>query len=98
MIVTVTPTIGDGTVVRWYHDDTDTDNLYTTEPVVSASRNGVRVNVHLHEVPEAVMQEAQDAFEALSRDHNTNLRHLATHRRRGSLFGPYEPITAEADR
>ncbi|MGX4657087.1 hypothetical protein ACWCHM_26060 [Micromonospora sp. SCSIO 07396] len=92
MIVTVTPTLMDGTVVRWHWGESDANNP-GIEPIVSASRNGVRVGVYLHQVPADVMAAAQQAYDALSRDHHADLKHLATHRRRG-LFGPLEPVTA----
>ena len=88
MIVTVTPTIMDGTVVRWYHNENAVE--YGRE-MVSASRNGVRVNGYLTDVPGDVLSAAQQAYETLRRDDRTDISHLATHRRRG-LFGPLEPI------
>ncbi|MFD6565362.1 hypothetical protein [Micromonospora profundi] len=96
MIVTVTPTIMSGTVVRWYHDNDDLDRLPGIEPVASASRDGIRVGVYLHDVPAEVMQAAEEVHETLRRDPDADLSHLATHRKRGGLGGPYEPIAAEA--
>ncbi|MBM0235940.1 hypothetical protein JNW88_00360 [Micromonospora sp. ATA32] len=91
MIVTVTPTIGDGTVVRWYHDSAPLDAL-SHIATVSASRNGVLISGYLHEVPDDVMAAAKEVWQQLQRDHNADVQHLATHRKR-RMFGPYEPIT-----
>lgn len=90
MIVTVTPTIGDGTVVRWYADSAPLDAL-SHIAMVSASRNGVIVSGYLHEVPDDVMAAARDTYETLRRNRDADVRHLATHRKR-RMFGPYEPI------
>ncbi|TDC30086.1 hypothetical protein E1211_24895 [Micromonospora sp. 15K316] len=94
MIITVTPTIGDGTVVRWYPADTHTDLIPATMPAVSASRNGVLVNTYLHAVPEEVMTAAHEVWEQLRRDHDADVTALATHRKE-RLFGTYEPVTAK---
>lgn len=40
MIVTVTPTAMSGTVVRWYHPSAI--DSPSQQPLISASRNGVR--------------------------------------------------------
>lgn len=92
MIVTVTPTVIDGTVVRWYFVEVDAE-ISGVDPDISASRNGVRIGTFLHLVPADVLATAQQAHETLNADHHANLRHLATHRR-GGLFGPLKPITA----
>ncbi|WP_030487281.1 hypothetical protein [Micromonospora chokoriensis] len=92
MIVTVTPTIGDGTVVRWYYDADALADLHGIEPMVSASRNGVRIGTYLHCVPDEIMTTAQDAYEQLRRDSDADLKHLATHTRAG-LFAPLVPVT-----
>ncbi|MFG1659055.1 hypothetical protein ACGFIY_21235 [Micromonospora chersina] len=93
MIVTVTPTIMDGTVVRWYSSE---DAVEYGREMCSASRNGVRVNGYLTDVPADVLAAAQQAYEALRRDDRTDVGHLATHRQRG-LFGPYEPVPAKQE-
>ena len=87
-VVTVTPTVMDGTVVRWY--ETEREALHR-EPMISASRNGVLVTGFLHEVPAEVLAAATAAFEALRADRNADLSHLATHRMR-ILAGELEPI------
>lgn len=89
MIVTVTPTIMDGTVVRWYL--TDDPEAALTAPGISASRNEVRVNVPEDEIPPAIRAAAQAGHEALRRDPEVDLAGLATHRRQG-LLGPLRPI------
>ncbi|RAN92645.1 hypothetical protein GAR05_06137 [Micromonospora saelicesensis] len=90
MIVTVTPTIGDGTVVRWYYTESDAEQP-GIEPVISASRNGVRIGVFFHQLPDGLFATAQETYEQLRRDSNADVKHLATHRRR-NLFGPLEPV------
>ncbi|MBM0257360.1 hypothetical protein [Micromonospora sp. 4G55] len=93
MIVTVTHTIMDGAVVRWYRPDMPLDQLLTARPAISASREGVLVNAYLHEVPEFVLALAQNIHATFQRNPNAPVQHLATHRRRG-MFGPYEPVPA----
>lgn len=88
MIVTVTPTLQAGTVVRWY----DTENAEDRgEPIVTASRNGVRVHGYLHDTPVAVLATAHSAWHVLRADNDADLNHLATHRRRG-ILGPLVPV------
>jgi hypothetical protein len=90
VIVTVTPTVMDGTVVRWYAGD-DPDSIGS--PQVSVSRYGVLVNGYLHEVPESVLNQAKQLHEGWQRDRNAwpDVEKLATHRRKG-LLGPLVPI------
>lgn len=89
MIVTVTPTVMDGTVVRWYHNE---DAAEYGREMVSASRNGVRVNGYLNDVAADVLSAAQQAYETLRRDNRADVSGLATHRRSG-MFGPLVPVT-----
>lgn len=44
IICTVTPTILDGTVIRYFA------NTYDPKPLLSASRNGVHIKAWLHEM------------------------------------------------
>jgi hypothetical protein len=90
MIVTVTPTVMDGTVVRWYAGD-NPDSIGS--PQVSVSRNGVLVNGYLHEVPEGVLDQAKQLYEGwrINRDAWPDIDRIATHKRRGFL-GPLEPV------
>lgn len=92
MIVTVTPTIMDGVVVRWYHTLADADHPGPLA-VVSASRNGVRVNGYLDEIPDEVMATARHVHATLAKDRDADFGHLATHRR-ARLFGLLEPVPA----
>lgn len=78
MIVTVNATVMDGTVVRWYRDADDHNEI------VSASRNGVLVYCLLHEAEE-ILPAARAAYEMLRADRDADLSHLATHRR-ATLF------------
>lgn len=96
IIVTVTPTIMDGAVVRWY---ASVNAAECGDPIASASRAGVLVTGYLHEVPAAVMAQANEAFEILrDRDGRRGAPELvypmATHRKRG-LFGPLERIESD---
>jgi hypothetical protein len=90
MIVTVTATVMDGTVVRW-HASERAEALGREQ--VSVSRNGVLVNGYLHEVPEDVLTMAQEIHRGWQNNRNAwpDIGKLATHRRRGVL-GPLEPI------
>lgn len=74
-VVTVTQTIMDGTVVRWYESEATFE--YGRE-MVSASRNGVMVPRYLNAVPDDVLAAARDAWRALSKGRDVG--HLATHR------------------
>lgn len=96
MIVTVTPTIMDGTVVRWHYDETPLAELSSHQPQVSASRNGVLVHGYLHTIPAEVLATAKDVCAQLKRDRRADVQHLATHRQR-RMFGPYEPVGAERE-
>lgn len=63
MIVIEFPTVTDGPVYRWYRHLTAAE---IGDEDMSASRNGVRVNVFLHEIPEEAMNAADDAYAALA--------------------------------
>jgi hypothetical protein len=90
MIVTVTSTVMDGTVVRWYTSECAED---LGREQVSVSRNGVLVNGYLHEVPESVLNQAKQLHEGwqVNRDAWPDVDRIATHKRRGFL-GPLEPV------
>lgn len=89
-IATVTPTIQDGTVVRWYRDMA---SAQSRAELVSASRNGVLIHGYLHEVPSGVLLLAKGAHEVLRAHPAADLSHLATHRRR--IGGRLDPITTD---
>jgi hypothetical protein len=87
MIVIITPTIMDGTVVRWYRpvEVTGIDaepTFIAGEELVSASRNGVMVRGYLDQIGDQVLADARQACKALRADRDADLSHLATHRRR----------------
>lgn len=84
MIVTVTPTIMDGTVVRWYADLAAEDH---GEELASASRN----RVVWVKGPDSLYCTANSVHHTLRDDPNADLDYLATHRREG-LFGPLVPV------
>ncbi|MEU8362322.1 hypothetical protein AB0C27_40520 [Nonomuraea sp. NPDC048882] len=94
-VITVTPTIMDGTVVRWHR------SLSAAEchaPTVTASRHGVMVpNGYVTEVPPEWLQAAMGAYETLRRNRDADMKHLATHRHNIVANGPLVPVE-EADR
>lgn len=94
-VITVTPTIMDGQVVRWFHSLHAAENM---QPVVTASRNGITVDTNgvvrgRAEVDalKALIEEAHLAAYALER--GTDCRDLATHVR-GGWTGPLVPVFA----
>jgi len=95
-VVTVTPTLADGTVVRWHLSVRAATNM---SAVVSASRRGVAVHTtYLQEVPADWLAAATAAYEQLVRDPGAGLGHLATHRNSVVSNGPLVPVEREADR
>ena len=94
-VITVTATIMDGTVVRWYRAFGDAQ---TRRPFLSASRNGVKVHEgYLHEIPDEVLQVAQEAYGKLRRTPGADLSELATHINKGPLNGPLVPVEEATD-
>jgi hypothetical protein len=78
MVITATPTVQDGYVVRWYR------NLGTAtrgSELVSASRNAVMILVPLHHVPVDLVAMATETRWLLRRDDVEAVKRLATHRR-----------------
>jgi hypothetical protein len=73
MIVTMTPTVLDGIVLRWYANEDPTG-----QPAVTVSRNRIEVNA---EVDMTVRDNATAAFRELSRNPTADVRHYATHLR-----------------
>lgn len=92
MICVVTPTIMDGTVVRWYFPDDSEAGHPGIEPALSASRNGVRVGTFLHLIPDELKARATRAYLLLSQDSDTDLSSWATHKRQNAFGGPLVPI------
>lgn len=89
MIVTTTPTIMDGQVLRWYTNEIAEE---AHRPLLSASRNGVQVHAeHLHQV-EHLLDDARRAHERLAR--GEDVTDMATHHTR--MFRPIEPIQRPA--
>ena len=87
-VVIVTPTILDGTVVRWYED---VEAVKYGGEVLSASRNGVMVFGYLTRIPAAWITDATGAWEKLAADRDADVSGLATHRTRFGR-GEVEPI------
>jgi len=88
VISAIYPTIMDGTVVRWYADEDG------EQQIASASRNAVEF--YVDDVPADVRDAAQAAHSELARRRDADVRHYATHRKKG-LFGPLEPIRRDGD-
>lgn len=92
-VITVTPTVQSGTVIRWHRDLLAAEN---NTPVLSASRDGVRVHdAYLNTIPATWVANATEVYEHLAAVRDADLSHLATHRRSG-LSGPLEPVTRES--
>jgi hypothetical protein len=89
-VVTVTPTIQDGQVVRWYRTLVAAENDLET---MSASRNGVLVNGFLHEVGPTLLVIAEDIRRGLAAGWDAS--HAATHRRTRLFGGDLEPIVRQ---
>ena len=91
-VVTVTPTISDGVVVRWHMSLGAAGGGY---PVLSASRNAVIVHeatLRSDAAHEALRQLLDHAFAVQVRiRRGDDVRDLATHERRG-LTGPMVPV------
>lgn len=93
-VITVTPTIQSGTVVRWYRSTDDNER-----PVLSASREGVMIHgdVFWHDIPREWLNRATAAHEMLKLSNGKrDLNYFATHKRRG-LTGPLEPVGGSGD-
>lgn len=78
-VVVATPTVMDGTVVRWFRSMTAYAHH---QPSVSASR--ARVSVHDDEyqtLPQEWIALAMDVHRQLARDSHANVDHVVTHRR-----------------
>jgi hypothetical protein len=89
-IITVTATIMDGTVIRWYASVQAADGGRAT---VSASRNCVMVHdlaEHAEAVPAEWLAAAEAAHAVLRQDRNADVKHLATHH--WPLFGVLAPV------
>lgn len=84
MIVTTTPTIMDGQVLRWYPS---LDAAERGDEIVSASRNRVEAYGIPSEV-EPVLADARRAHERLAA--GEDVTDMATHRTQ--MFGPPEAI------
>ena len=89
-IVTVTPTIMDGTVVRWYGSLEAAENPAICG-ILSVSRNGVMGGGGY--ITEADWSAAAAVYAQLICNPRADLRHLATHRTKG-LRGPLVPVTS----
>lgn len=79
MIVTITPTVMDGTVLRWYDAD-DPAEVTGSQPVMSVSRNRVDV-LDQNRVQPAAAQAAAEAYAELKANRYADVRGYATHYR-----------------
>lgn len=95
-IITVTPTVMDGTVVRWYRDLKDYE---VAEPVLSASRN--RWMTHggktAPQMPAEWLRVARETHTILREDWEADVSHLATHRAPRGRRGMLVPIQREGN-
>jgi hypothetical protein len=84
-----TPTIMDGTVIRWNRNETDAEHV---RPMASASRN--RVELDEDRIPAELRARVTDAATAAHRElagnRDADVRHYATHTH--TLFGPLTPV------
>lgn len=87
MIVTITPTVMDGTVLRWYDADDDTG-----KPVMSVSRNRVEV-YEKDRIGPMDAEMAAKAYAELKRNRYADVRCYATHARM-RLGGALIPLKA----
>jgi hypothetical protein len=87
-VVTVTPTIMSGTVVRWF---ADIEAAERCRPIISASRDEVIEHIP-EQVTASLLLSARAVHEGLDHDQRLDLHHLATHRRE-SLIGRFRPCT-----
>ncbi|MFB4312934.1 hypothetical protein [Actinomadura sp. 21ATH] len=92
-VITVTSTIMDGTVVRWFRNLGEAE---LQQPVLAASRHGVSVHApYLTDIADTWVADARRAHEELRRDRRANMTGWATHQQRevtGFRSGPLEPI------
>jgi hypothetical protein len=72
-VCVATPTVMDGTVVRWYADLAAHER---GEEVASASRNGVRLAEDVHP---RIRDAAEAAHRELARNRDADVRHYTTH-------------------
>lgn len=84
MIVTTTPTIQDGQVLRWHLSE---DSANYGDEIASASRNAILVDGNLLKI-EPIIGDLKRAYERLAR--GEDVTDMATHRAR--MFGGVEPI------
>lgn len=97
IVCTVTPTIQDGTVVRWYRSEIAAE---TGKVMISASRNGVEIGQHLTngQVPTDVLAKAEEAHAVLAGGGSSDqLVDWATHRRERTFGGPLVPVSEDGD-
>ena len=95
----VTSSLGwDGIVLRWY-PDTEHEQPGVAAPL-AASRHGVRIGLHLHEVPPEVLAAAKRVYKLLRAGTpagEAEASKLVTHWRR-SPYEPLERVEAVSDR
>lgn len=89
LVVTVTPTIMSGTVVRWFES---LDHAERCHPFLSASRD--EVITHVEGVVTPDLRQQVDAVQAaLKVGNRETVERLATHRREG-LIGPIVEVAS----
>jgi hypothetical protein len=92
-VITVTATLMDGQVVRWYRS---VEDATIHRSVLSASRSRVGVSVEdLTDVSDEWIAAARAAHAELKASRSADLRRLATHGHRGPSNGPLVPASDE---
>lgn len=81
LVVTVRPTIMDGPVIDWFLSEAAADDV--SRAIVSVSRNGIRLDCWLDQLPDGLLDTARQAAAACKRGTRTpELEQLyATHER-----------------
>ncbi|HEV8653258.1 MAG TPA: hypothetical protein VG276_28665 [Actinomycetes bacterium] len=93
-VVMVSPTVMDGTVVRWYRSVAAAE---ISRASLSASCRGVAVHEELlTDVPPAWVEQAVKAYQTLAANPRADLGGLATHHHRRFMNGPIVPVAEGA--
>lgn len=79
MVVTSTPTISNGTVLKWWLAQGARTGEPGVQPEMSASRHGVLVNTYLHIIPAAALDQAHEAHRLLAAGDAVAASRIVTH-------------------
>lgn len=86
-VVTITRIGRDGTLVRWFRSVGDAQQQ---RAALAVSLSGIAVYGSLHDVPDAWVSAAREAFSVLADD--GDVHRFATHRHQGPENGPLVPV------